>query len=178
MPLKTVTLVAAVCLTTGWLLASLLMPPVATLQSLPERRTGAAARGNDSPAPYAEQLQLRLRQAPDPPTPRRNPFVFGARDRDVVSVPGSAAGQPQRRTDIPAPIAAPPQPAGPLFSLSGIGASTTPAGPVRTAVLSDGITVQLVKVGDTVGAYKVVEVGEETVTLTNAAGSNYILRLK
>src|SRR4029078_12926060 len=39
MPPKTVALLGAVCLTTGWLLASMLTPPVAKLQSLPQSRT-------------------------------------------------------------------------------------------------------------------------------------------
>ena len=65
MPPKTVAVLGAVCLTTGWLLASMLTPPVAKLQSLPERRTAsAAAAASDPPAAFTEQLHLKLQQAP------------------------------------------------------------------------------------------------------------------
>jgi hypothetical protein len=48
---------------------------------------------------------------------------------------------------------------------------------VHTAVLSDGYTVHLVKAGDTVGGYRVVEVTETSVTLAGADGAAYVLRL-
>jgi hypothetical protein len=48
---------------------------------------------------------------------------------------------------------------------------------VHTAVLSDGSTVHLVKAGDTVGGYRVVEVTESSVTLADGDGAAYVLRL-
>jgi hypothetical protein len=48
---------------------------------------------------------------------------------------------------------------------------------VHTAVLSDGYTVHLVKAGDTLGGYRVVEVTESSVTLADADGAAYVLRL-
>ena len=65
------------CLTVGWLLASTLTPPVARLQSLPERAQDR--RHCRAESTFTEQLHFRLRQAPDPPQPRRNPFVSGSR---------------------------------------------------------------------------------------------------
>ena len=123
--------------------------------------------------PSAERLQLRLRQAPVAPTPRRNPFVFGARERErVVSSGGSSRPAPS----LPQVEALPQSPviSGPAYTLAGIGAS----GDVRTAVLSDGITVHLVKVGDSIGGYRVATITETAITVADAAGARHTLRLK
>ena len=145
MPPRTVALIAAVCLTTGWLLASMLAPPVAKLQALPERRAPQHRHAEPS-APFTEQLQLRLRQAPLPPVPRRNPFVFGtARGRrDTTMTASAGAGGGADRTSR----------VGPTFTLSGVGVSDTAGGPLHTAVLSDGNTVHLVKAGDTMAGIR------------------------
>lgn len=173
MPPKTVALIAAVALTIGWLFAAVLTPPVAKLQTLPQPAVRRPAVKD--PMPSAERLQLRLRQAPVAPTPRRNPFVFGARERErerVVSSGGSSRPAPSSPQ-----VEALPQSAvisGPAYTLAGIGAS----GDVRTAVLSDGITVHLVKVGDSIGGYRVATITETAITVTDAAGASHTLRLK
>src|SRR5215210_9399281 len=57
MPPKTVALLGAVCLTTGWLMASMLTPPVAKLQSLTDRRNARpAAAVHEQAAAFTEQL--------------------------------------------------------------------------------------------------------------------------
>lgn len=172
MPPRTVALIGAVCLTTGWLLASVLTPPVARVQALPERSATPAPAAIS--APPVERLQFRLSEAPPPPTPQRNPFEFGARHR--------AGTVPTDREPAPAPpvadTGAPPAPAGPPHTLAGIGTSMGPDGPVHTAVVSDGTTVHLVKSGDTVGAYTAIDVTEATITLVDAAGVRHVLRLK
>lgn len=172
---KTVALIAAVCLTAGWLLASLLMPPVATLQVLPERHAVSPAVRHESPPPYAEQLQLKVGQAPLSPSPRRNPFVFGTRER-VAATRTNEHPTPLDQLTPDTPLFAPI--VGPPYSLSGIGVTETPDGEVRTAVLSDGMTVHLVKAGDAVGGYRVTLVTDDAATLTDAAGAQYILRLR
>jgi hypothetical protein len=166
---RVVALISAVSLTIGWLLASVMTPPVARVQVLTDR--AAIQPGNAEPlAPFTEQLQLRVRRAPQPPMPRRNPFAFAGRPRpsDVLPPPS------------PAPGAAPITPAavGPTFSLSGIGVTETPSGFLHTAVLSDGNTVHLARAGDTVGGYRVVEVDDNSVTLADASGDRHVLRLK
>ena len=171
MPPRTVALIGAVCLTTGWLLASVLTPPVARVQALPERSASPAAA--TLPSPPLERLQFRLSEAPPPPTPRRNPFEFGARERgSTVAADVAAPARPV--TDA---VAAPAS-VGPRYSLAGIGTTTGPEGLVHTAVVSDGTAVHLVKQGDAVGGYTAVEVTEATVTLADAAGVRYVLRLK
>jgi hypothetical protein len=176
MPPKAVALIAALCLTTGWLLASVLIPPVARLQALPERRPARPATTTQSPPPYSEQLKLRLKKAPLPPTPRRNPFLFGSQQR--VTAPTSAGPARESRAVVPeAPLAAPAAVA-PPFLLSGVAATETAHGQVRTAVLSDGVTVHLVKVGDSIRGYSVAAVTDDAVTLVSAAGTRHILQLR
>jgi Tfp pilus assembly protein PilP len=68
-----------------------------------------------------------------------------------------------------APIAASPS-----LRLSGIGST----GGVRTAVISDGTTVHLVKVGETVSGYAVVEISDDAVTIGDASGAQWKLRMK
>lgn len=179
MPPKTVAVLGAVCLTTGWLLASMLAPPVAKLQTLPEHRAARPAATAAPDAAFAEQLHWRLQQAPVAPVPRRNPFTFGG--KTARSTPGTA-GQPAA-ADVPTSGAAPvlevaPVPSGPIFSLAGIGSTTTADGALLTAVLSDGNTVHLVNAGQTLGGYKIVTVTEDSVTLADAAGQQTVLRLR
>jgi hypothetical protein len=136
MPPKTVALIAAVCLISGWLLASVLMPPTANLQALPDRRPPERVVAEPMPPAYSEQLKLRLERLPAAPVPRRNPFVFGSRERVATTSPRAAG-----RDEPEAAVVLPPEPvapAGPIFALSGMAIRETPDGPVRTAVLSDG----------------------------------------
>ena len=177
---RSVALIAAACLTTGWLLASIVSPPVAELQVLPERPRPRAEREQPKAvdAPYTEQLHLRLQQLPVAPSPRRNPFVFGGGPR-LVSAPvatgDSKTAEPETSV-VSGPITQPAS--GPSLRLSGIGSSDTPQGPVRTAIISDGSTVHLVKAGETVAGYSVIDVAEDSVTLANAAGAQWTLKLK
>jgi hypothetical protein len=180
MPPKTVAVVGAVCLTTGWLLASLLAPPVARLQTLPERRTVArsATPAAEPEAAFTEQLHWRLQQAPVAPVPRRNPFTFGSKPRESASPNGEPAA-----SDASAGAAAPvrevaPVPSGPIYALAGVGSTLLTDVVVFTAVLSDGNTVHLVNAGQTVGGYTVVTVTEDSVTLADAQGAQTILRLR
>ena len=174
MPPKTVVLIGAACVTTGWLLASMLTPPIANLQDLPQRRPTVPEQrveGVVNTAPFTERLHTLLRQAPPPPVSRRNPFAFASRQR--VDMVAATPAEPARSLE---PQAAPVI-AGPRFTLSGIAATEGPNGPTHTAVLSDGTTVHLVKAGDSIAGYRVVEVTESSVTLADADGARQTLRL-
>ena len=178
MPPKTVAVLGAVCLTTGWLLASMLAPPVAKLQSLPERRAAArSAAPAAEPAAFTEQLHLRLQQAPTAPVPRRNPFTFGSAPR-AASLKGAPAASAAQDGGSAPVVETAPVPTGPIYALAGIGATQTGDAVTFTAVLSDGNTVHLVNAGQTVGGYKVVTVSENSVTLADAQGAQTILRLR
>ncbi len=61
-----------------------------------------------------------------------------------------------------------------MFSLSGIGIT----GEIHTAILADGEAVHVVKVGDRVAGYDVVDVTDSSVTLADASGLRYVLRLR
>ena len=173
---KHVTLIAAAALTTGWLLASVVSPPVAELQVLPLQADRAVPQPSESSAtPYTEQLHLKLRSAPQPPVPRRNPFAFDSSRQSRTNADVSAA--PRRD----APAVESPQPpivTGPSLRLSGIGSTNSPAGPVWSAVISDGRTVYLVAIGESVAGYSVVAITEDSVTIADAAGAQWTLRLK
>jgi hypothetical protein len=164
MPPRTVALVAAVCVTIGWLLAATLTPPLARVQSRPERpqRPPAVAQ----PAPFTGVLNLRLREAPPPPTTGRNPFSFGTRTRSAP--PSERIVSPELE---PPPAANSAGPSGPVYSLSGIGI----AGDLRTAVLTDGQDVRIVKIDDVIGGYTVVEITDSSVTLASET-ARYTLR--
>jgi hypothetical protein len=72
------------------------------------------------------------------------------------------------------PVPLPPRVAAPAYTLAGVGVT----GGVRTGVLSDGSTVHLVTVGRTVGGYAVVAVADDSVTLADAAGERFVIRLR
>jgi hypothetical protein len=164
MPLRSVALVAAICVTIGWLLASTLTPPVARVQSRPEPTTPAALA--DDVVPFTEQVQLRLHEIRPTPVGRRNPFVFATRERSI----SAEASQPQV-VPIDA-IEQEPRPIAPAYVLAGIGIS----GDTRTAVLASGNDVHVVKPNDVVGGFTVTEITAHSVTLTRDA-ERHVLRL-
>lgn len=165
MPVKNVAFVGATCVIVGWLLASTLTPPIVRVQSRPQP-PAPAADANEG-ARFAErlQLQLQLRDLPAAPERRRNPFAFASRER-VTPVPVTA----EEIAPAAMPEATPLNPA-PLFSLSGIGIS----GEVRTAVLTTGRDVHIVKVMDLVGGFTVAEISDDSVTLTRG-DERHVLR--
>ncbi|HUE89562.1 MAG TPA: hypothetical protein VMO26_26085 [Vicinamibacterales bacterium] len=167
MPTRTVALVAAVCVTIGWLLAATLTPPVARLQSLPERPQGPAATSDQ--ARFTEQLNLRLRDAPLPPTAGRNPFSFGTRARRAAPAPDVEPPPFDTTPAGTAPVAPAPSMA---YVLAGIGVS----GELRTAVLTDGQGVYVVKVNDAIAGFTIVEITDSSVTLATEA-ARHTLRL-
>ena len=155
MPPKSVALVGAICVTIGWLLASTVSPPVARVQSRPQPQETQAQLPD--PSQLTEQLQLRLRQLPAaPPVRRRNPFVFATRDR--IEAPVSEL-QPARLD--PEPTMPTPGTTTLSYVLSGIGIS----GDVRSAVLTTGGDVHIVKVNDVLDGFTVVDITDSSVTL-------------
>jgi hypothetical protein len=171
MPPRTIALIGAICVTLGWLMASVVTPPVARVQVLPERRSApaSAVTSIDAPTQYTEELQLRLRRMPDPPAPRRNPFAFSSK-RSTVSSSSSSI----RPTDsAPAPVTIAPG-----YTLAGIAARNGTNGTRYTAILSDGATVHLVNVGDAIGRYTVIAISDSDATLEDASGGRHIFRLR
>ena len=169
---KPVALGAAACLMIGWLAASLLSPPVAQLQTRQAARAPRGAVKEPPPVAFAETLRLKLERNDMVPSVRRNPFVFGTRAR--ANSPGMPAA------DLDRPAEPPPAPAivTPPYALSGLATNSTPDGEVRPAVLSVGRTVHLVKAGDRLAGYTVAAVDHDAVTLVDASGARFAIRLR
>ena len=109
----------------------------------------------------ASRLRDRLAAAPAPRQPARNPFTFAARAVRQGNVPTGTAG----RINTPVP-ATPPEP--PL-QLVGVAERETPAGTVRTAMITaDSDELFMLIEGDTLGGrYRVKSVGPDVVELTD-----------
>ncbi|MGQ0734552.1 MAG: hypothetical protein ACT4QD_12965 [Acidobacteriota bacterium] len=171
---RTVTLVGAVGVTAGWLLASIVSPPVARVQSLPERRVPAAAKSQPE-ATLVEPLKLVAPPAPTPPTPGRNPFVFEAPTPVALPMPtpteAGSGGVPTASASV-SPVTYP------TLTLAGIATRVTPAGLVRTAVLSDGRSVFLARAGEAAGVFQVLDVAESSVIVQREGGPRLVLELR
>jgi hypothetical protein len=122
----------------------------------PVQTAGTETLASDVQA-QAARLRERLATAPAPQSPHRNPFAFAPRPELRSARPAA--------TVAPAPIA-PPDP--PLF-LVGIAEDKTPAGEVRTAILTaEGGEMFMVKVGEAIGArYTVKAIAIDAIELTD-----------
>jgi len=172
---RIVGLIAALCLSGGWLLGSLLMPPTASLQSLPVDRT-PSGRVAPPAQPYTERLRVRLDEAPQAPAPARNPFRF-------ADPPPAGDAGPRPRQDIGGgeSIHRPPVavPSGPVFSLVGMATSDDMGQTVRTAIVSDGWTVHYVTVGGSLpGGSTVSRVEDTSVVITDTDGRTRTLSFR
>jgi hypothetical protein len=170
---QTLGLVGAACLVAGWMLASTARPPVAQTQG------GAAGRAVPAaPAmavPTFDTLHQRLEQAPPAPQPQRNPFAFEPRrpDEPRAAAPAEAGRAPE--IDPPAP----PVPVAPLLQLVGVAADLTDDGIIRTAILSNGREMWLLKVGGQLpDGRTIVRVEDDAVALADAFGQELVLRLR
>jgi hypothetical protein len=107
------------------------------------------------------RLAERLAAAPAPRTPARNPFAFRPRPAAVAvtGVAGSRGAQGAAQAlDVP-PM--------PRLQLIGVAETSTPDGPVRTAmIVADGETLLMLGVGESVGnRYRVAAVDPTSVAL-------------
>lgn len=106
-----------------------------------------------------DRLRERLAAPPAYPAPTRDPFRFGKREEPSRPKPVMASVM------LPvAPVAA-PEPA--LPRLVAIAATTSDAGVIRTAVLTVGEDVQILKVGDTVSKLEIRSIGTDIVELAD-----------
>jgi hypothetical protein len=107
------------------------------------------------------RLKSRLASAPAPQEPFRNPFAFASRAEPMRPDATTPAGEP------PAPVLGPPLE--PAIELMGVAETESPAGVVRTAIIStlDG-ELFLVKEGETIAArYRVGPVAAGAVELND-----------
>jgi len=117
-----------------------------------------------------ERLHERLAPAVAPSAPGRNLFTF----RAAATRPAPPIPQPPRAAIseiVPLPVALPP------LKLAGIAEDEGTDGPVRTAFISGGGQLFMVKEGDAVTArYRVVKISADVVELTDAM-DNSVRRL-
>ena len=188
---RTVLLIGALSLTSGWLLGTSTSSTAVPIQadrmmsgSRPlgssanssqaggqqsQRRRSAAPAGN---APLTRQLRQRMDAQPhSTPAVGRNPFAFGASRPAAVR-----AQREEAAAELPAPVAlAPPAP---LFKLSGIASSLVDGTTVLTAIINDNGSLAFVKTGEPLSnGYRVVRVEETGVVIVDAAGITQTLRL-
>lgn len=117
----------------------------------------------------AMHLQSAVRTHTDYRTPSRNPFRFAEHAARRTS-------PPSRALESVAPVAA-PQPQRPSIRLSGIASDTVDGAVQRTAVLSTGSDVLLLREGESGGGYTVSKIADEAVELVDAGGGVVILTL-
>jgi hypothetical protein len=111
----------------------------------------------------ANRLKAKLAEVPRYQEPARNAFHFGERQRRV---PDPDILPPAVNIAPPA-VTAPPRPP---YALAGMAATTENGAVTRTAIVSSLRGVSLVKEGDLLdGAYRVVSIAEETVTIESTA---------
>ena len=180
MQTRTVALIGALSLTAGWLVgtSSVSQGPNAPVGGGAATRRGPRPLGSgakESPAPYTEQLRLRMQEVPRSPTPGRNPFSFGAR-RPV------AAPRANRSADVAASIDAPPSApvmaARPRFELAGIASSANDGKSTLTAILMDNGSLVFAAAGDQLaGGYAVVRISETSMVIADPIGAEQTFTL-
>jgi hypothetical protein len=172
---RTVGLIVAAALATGWLMGG-----GATSQEPPVDRSRGPANVRPlgtSPTPvtpYTNKLRERLKDQPATPERGRNPFVYGARGGSRPSMTGrSASAEPAPATD-PAPFVPP----APMFRLTGIASNQQDGTTVLTAIIMDNGVMVFAKTGDKLSnGHMVVRVDEASVILADSAGVTQTLRL-
>lgn len=144
-------------------------PRAAQQTSRSQGGRGRATETTIQQVPDTAKLREWL-NAPPLPAGGRNPFVYGSR----------MTARPERRevevVAAPAPVIY--EPPMPVFKLSGIASNTEGDVLTLTAIIIDNGAMVFAKKGDKLSnGYSVVEVGEGSVTLTDAAGVTQTIRL-
>ena len=175
MQTRTAVLIGLLAMAGGWMAGSSSVSHEAQ-EPRGEGRGPRPLGGGNPPAPFTERLRLKMQEQPRSPTPSRDPFSFGTRRL----VPAGSATRESGAPDFAAePDVAPTLVPRPRFGLSGIASDATPAGPVRTAILSDNGALVFIKAGDALAdGYTVGRVDETSVVLVDASGAEQVLRLK
>jgi len=174
---RTVGLIVAAALATGWLMGG-----GATSQEPPVDR----GRGQSSVrplgtsptpvAPYTNKLRERMKDQPATPERGRNPFVYGPRGGSRPSMSGRASRSAEPEAAMP--TIAPLVPPAPMFRLSGIASNQQDGTTVLTAIIIDSGVMVFAKTGDKLSnGHMVVRVDETSVILADSAGVTQTLRL-
>jgi hypothetical protein len=118
-----------------------------------------------------DRLRERLASAPQFPAPSRDPFRFGPRPEPAHPTVEPAAP--------PAILAPPPAPAPVLPRLVAVMTTEVEGGTQRTAVVSVGDDVQMLRIGQSVGKFIVRSIGEDAVELVDQlTGATFRISLR
>jgi hypothetical protein len=144
--------------------------PAAQQAGAAQTRSDAA---NDQAGKIDEQVQRLRERLPAPaalPAARRDPFNFG-------NPPAPATVDPMTDPSVEAALVEPPAPI--LPTLVAILSDTIDGAPVRIAVVAAGDDVQLLKMGDRAGAWRVTAIGGESAVFTSdALGQSFTVALQ
>ena len=117
-----------------------------------------------------DRLRERLASPPAYPPPVRDPFRFGQRAEPSRPKPASAPAMVIERPVAPAPA---------LPRLIAIATNVTDGTSVRTAILSSGDDVQVVKAGDAYGKLVIRSISVDAIELVDPSeGSIYKISLQ
>ena len=118
------------------------------------------------------RLRDRLRPTAVPVQPRRNLFTFRSTAVNPIPLTNTPASPP-------APLEQPaPRPSEPALKLAGIAEDGDPQTPERTAIISGGGQLFMVKEGDSVTPrYRVARISSDGVELTDTINPGIIRRL-
>ena len=141
------------------------------LVSPPAERNATADVRSETLAAEVARLHERLRPTAEPREPARNLFQFTAvRARPAPPAPKAALSE----ASPVVPVAPPPPPP---FKLIGVAEDATPAGPIRTAIVSGAGQLFLVKEGqDVTLRYRVIKISADVVELQDL-GDKTTIRL-
>lgn len=163
-PVRDVIVIGALGLLAVWLAAAGGSDPIPTASPAASGAAQAEASAARSLAAEAEGLWQRLRVAPEPLTPGRNPFAFAPVPRKREPARPSASVSPAASAVAGAPAARLPD-----LRLVGIAQEDAAGGAVRTAILSGGGQLFLARVGDEVASrFTVTAIGPDVVELHDA----------
>lgn len=154
---------AAAVLVSTYILATAAAPPRPPVVTAAELAAIAQARPVvDAVDQQVDRLRERLTNPPSYPSPARDPFRFGARAEPPRPKPQSMAPAMVERAT---PVALPAMP-----KLVAIATNVVDGMLVRTAVLSLGDDLQIVKAGDVFANFSVRSVGIDAVEIADANG--------
>jgi len=167
MSTRSLTIVGAILLT-AWLAVDAMrgVPPISSAPSI----APSAAQSdplNRQLAQEADGLWDRLRAAPIPRHPSRNPFTFAAAVAPRRPAPPLAEAAPVVEPEPVVPAVEPPPP----LKLVGVAQNGTADNVTRTAIIAGLGRLFMVKVGEQVTArFTVAAIGPDVVELTDTAG--------
>ena len=174
---RTVGLIVAAALATGWLMGG-----GATSQdsSVDRPRVQSSPRplgtSPTSVAPYTSKLRERLKDQPATPNRGRNPFVYGPRGGSRPPSFSRRSEPAEQEIMLPEPMPMPPP--APQFRLSGIASNQQDGAIVLTAIIIDNGVMVFAKAGDKLSnGFTVQRLDEGSVTLVDAQGVTQTLRL-